>query len=182
MAQENVKSLENSLLIADPSLRDGTFDRSVIHIFEYSSEDGAVGYIINKPTDKKVGDILTKPMFSALSKIPVYYGGPVDTDKLVFSAYSWDSKKNFRYRLRISADEAVTLKQHPGSLLLAHIGHSSWQPEQLERELSEQVWVSTGVSSSTISINTELLWKSLLEEISPFHQLMSLTPPCPEKN
>ena len=66
--------LENSLLIADPSLRDGLFDRSVIHLAEHSLQHGAIGYILNKPTDKKVGDVLTAPMFTPLKNIPIFLG------------------------------------------------------------------------------------------------------------
>lgn len=182
MPHEIPKVLENSLLIADPSLRDGVFDRTVIHISEHSKKDGAVGYILNKPTDKKVGDVLTDGVFSGLKNVPVYFGGPVGTDHIVFSVYWWDEEKNFCCHLRISAEEAVRIKRRPGSLLIAHVGHSSWHEGQLEDELSEKAWVSARISENTLSVNHSALWKTLLEELSPFHRLMALTPLKVEEN
>jgi len=148
----------------------------VIHVAEHSQENGAVGFIINKPTDKKVGEILHGNDFVHLQNIPIYFGGPVNTDQIVFSAYWWDDKKVFRYRLRISAEEASEMRHKAGCLLLAHVGHSSWQPNQLESELDEQAWVNLPVSSDTISVSSEDLWKKLLSDLSPYHRLLSMTP------
>ena len=172
----NKDSLENTLLIADPSLSGGLFDRTVIHLAEHSAEDGAIGFIMNKPTDKTVGEILQGNDFSGLENIPIYFGGPVNTDQIVFSAYWWDQEEEFHYRLRISAIEASEMKKKAGCLLLAHVGHSGWQPAQLESELDEKSWISIPVSSDAISIPSASLWESLLSEISPYHQLLSITP------
>lgn len=176
MSEQSIKVLENSLLIADPSLQDGCFDRAVIHISEHNPKEGALGYILNKPTDKKVGEVLKEPMFQSLSSIPVFFGGPVDTDQIVFSAYWWDDQENFRYRLRISAEEASQMKRWPGSLLIAHVGHSAWHEGQLESELLEQAWVSRSVANSTLAIAPSQMWHELLQDITPYHRLLSLTP------
>ncbi len=176
LSQLSKDSLENTLLIADPSLQDGIFDRTVIHIAGYSQEDGAVGYIMNKPTEKTVGEILQGEVFETLKSIPIYFGGPVQTDQIVFSAYWWDQQEDFHYRLRISADEATQMRGKPGCLLLAHVGHSAWQPNQLELELQEQAWVNVPVSSDTISVNHTKLWKTLLVNSSPYHKLLAMTP------
>jgi len=169
-------SLDNTLLIADPSLQDGIFDRTVIHIAEHSLEEGALGYILNKPTDKTVGEILQGDIFENLKHIPIYFGGPVQTDQIVFSAYWWDHEDDFSYRLRISAEEATTMKGKSGCMLLAHVGHAGWQPKQLESELDEQAWISTIVSAETISANPNLLWETILQSLSPYHKLLSKTP------
>ena len=175
MPPEPIKELQNSLLIADPSLKDGVFDRSVIHLSDYSESEGAIGYILNKPTDKKVGEVLVDPLFSGLKNIPIYFGGPVGTDHIVFSAYWWD-EKIFRYRLRVSAEEALEMKHRPGSMLIAHVGHSSWYSGQLEKELEENAWFPSQVLPDTISLNANHLWKGLLNEMSPYHRLIALTP------
>jgi putative transcriptional regulator len=51
-------SLGGRLLIASPSLADGTFDHSVIMLFEHSATTGAHGIIINHPSGTTVGDLL----------------------------------------------------------------------------------------------------------------------------
>ena len=57
--------LRGKLLIADPSLRDGTFNRSVILLTDHSAEEGAYGLILNQPTGKVVGDFLKGKEFVA---------------------------------------------------------------------------------------------------------------------
>lgn len=168
--------------MADPSLKDGIFDRSVIHLAEHSAENGAVGYILNKPTEKVVGEILTAPMFEALKNLPIYFGGPVGTDQIVFSVYWWDDEGEFRYRLRISAEEAIEMKGQAGALVLAHVGHAAWEPQQLEGELEEQAWVHMAVSEKTLSLGHAQMWTTLLEDLSPYHLLLSLTPLEVNKN
>lgn len=181
MSSETKHISENSLLIAEPSLGGGVFDRAVIHVSEYSEEDGAIGYILNKPTDHNVGEILTDAMFEPLKNIPVYFGGPVGTDHLVFSVFWWQ-KGNFHYRSRVSAEDATKIKRRPGSLLIAHVGHSSWYEGQLESELSEEAWISTPVSPTTLNWNATQLWGELMKEISPYHRLLARTPKDIGKN
>ena len=169
-------SLHNSLLVADPSLTDGVFDRTVIHIAEHSADGGATGYIINKPTGNTVGEILEGEQFTDLRSVPIYFGGPVRTDQIIFSAYWWNSEGDFQYRLRISAEEAKSMKAKSGCLIMAHVGHAAWEPSQLEQELDEQAWVNLAVSSETISTSPSLLWQTLLSDFSPYHHLLSMSP------
>ena len=54
----NTKPEKGNLLIAEPSiLGDVSFNRSVILLAEYS-EEGTVGFILNKPLSYKLTDLL----------------------------------------------------------------------------------------------------------------------------
>ena len=50
-------SLRNQFLIATPTLEDGIFKSSVTYICEHD-EDGAMGIIINRPSDLKFNDLV----------------------------------------------------------------------------------------------------------------------------
>ncbi len=52
-------SLANNLLVAMPSLADGNFAQSVTLICEHSDK-GALGIVLNKPLDMKLGDVLAQ--------------------------------------------------------------------------------------------------------------------------
>jgi putative transcriptional regulator len=52
-----VSSLTNNLLIAMPTLADPNFARTVTWICEHSSE-GAMGIVVNRPTNLVLRDIL----------------------------------------------------------------------------------------------------------------------------
>src|SRR5204863_9279875 len=68
------------ILVSEPFLLDSYFKRSVILLGEHS-EEGTVGFILNKPTDLKLNDALEDfPPFD----VPLYFGGPVQTDTIHF--------------------------------------------------------------------------------------------------
>ena len=67
-----------NILVAEPFTLDSYFKRSVIMIGEYS-KDGAVGFILNKPTDLFVRDALED--FPEIES-RIYFGGPVQTDTI----------------------------------------------------------------------------------------------------
>ena len=81
--------LQGQILLADPSLHDGIFDRSVILLADHSAEEGAFGLILNHPTGHSVGDFLKEDAFEPLKNIAVHLGGPVSREHLTFSAFWW---------------------------------------------------------------------------------------------
>ena len=99
--------LRGSLLIADPSLRDGTFDRSVILLTSHGVEEGAAGLILNHPTGKVVGDFLKGEEFTSLRHLAVHEGGPVMREQMTFSSFWWSRKLGLRWAMRISAKQAA---------------------------------------------------------------------------
>ncbi|MDB4687038.1 YqgE/AlgH family protein, partial [Akkermansiaceae bacterium] len=99
--------LDKKLLLADPSLRDGTFNKSVVLLAEHTPEEGAFGLILNHPSGKTVGDLISDPEFLELWQIPVHLGGPVARDQLTFSAF-WKRDSKFGFATRIAMDEAKT--------------------------------------------------------------------------
>ena len=70
------------LLVATPPLDDPNFDRSVIYIMEHSAE-GAVGLVLNRPTQEAAIDGLDPWMDLATSPAVVFDGGPVQPDALI---------------------------------------------------------------------------------------------------
>ena len=87
-------SLAGRLILADPSLREPTFHRSVLLLTNHSAEEGAHGYILNRPLGKSVGELLPEEEFSSLSKVPVFIGGPVNAEQLTFSSIHWNTTES----------------------------------------------------------------------------------------
>ncbi|MBK1830582.1 YqgE/AlgH family protein [Verrucomicrobiaceae bacterium R5-34] len=174
--------LEGQLLIADPSLREGIFNKSVILLAEHSGEQGAYGLILNHPTGQTVGDLLNSEEFSVLSHIPVHLGGPVGQEHLTFVAFWIDSTnpdpmQQLRFATRISAQDAITRTQQPGTLVRAFTGYSGWTEGQLENELRHQSWIPTLPSADLLAHRHEKnLWGELLRNISPYHQILAEAP------
>src|SRR5438105_14151522 len=84
------RNLTGSLLVAHPSLLDPNFRRTVLFISAHDPQDGALGVILNRPLDKQVSDLVTDEAPAALSEVPVYLGGPVGRDQLMFAVLEWE--------------------------------------------------------------------------------------------
>lgn len=77
-------NLTDHFLIAMPAMDDPFFSKSLIYIAEHNTQ-GALGVIVNRPLDMNLAALLEKtdlPTEAAnLAKIPVFFGGPVQTDR-----------------------------------------------------------------------------------------------------
>ena len=71
-----IEPAQDILLIADPFSKDPNFMRTVVYICRHS-EEGSFGFVLNKVFNQTL-DELIKGLDDI--KIPVYYGGPVQTD------------------------------------------------------------------------------------------------------
>ena len=130
-------SLSGSLLLAAPSLRDPNFSRSVILLAAHNSDDGAFGYLLNRPLEKCVPDLLPDQELGALGKVPVFLGGPVSTDKLAFAALSWNNKRQL---LKCTTHRSVQDALHEISMghdVRGFGGYSGWSSGQ-------DAWTASG--------------------------------------
>lgn len=174
--------LQGKLLLADPSLRDGTFSRSVILLAEHKADEGAMGLILNHPTGKVVGDFLTGSEFASLSKLAVHEGGPVCRDQLTFSSFWW-GKKGLRWALRISIKDAVDHAHKPGRIVRAFVGYSGWTAGQLESELRRSSWIAARPQADLLGHEHDRgLWSELLRNLSPLHRILAEAPDDPFLN
>ncbi|MBK1882563.1 YqgE/AlgH family protein [Luteolibacter pohnpeiensis] len=176
-------NLQGKLLLAEPSLHESTFRKSVILLAEHTTEEGAMGLILNHPSGRHVGDLLKDPAFARLSHLPVHHGGPVSKNQLTFTALWWNSRHELRWALRISADEAIEHAAKPGRIVRAFIGYSGWEPGQLESEIGANAWIPTLPHKNLLVMDHDLsLWKKLLHHLSPLHGLLADAPDNPMLN
>jgi len=147
----NSVSLINHFLIAMPALADPNFNRTVTLICEHSSE-GAMGIIINRTTNLHLRDIFEqleiKTEHSGRADMPVYMGGPVQNNRgfvLHQPLGQWESTLPVTKTLGVSTSrdilQAIAENNGPEDCLMA-LGYAGWAAGQLEREISENSWLS----------------------------------------
>ena len=161
-------NLTHHFLIAMPGMQDDSFARSVVYLCEHS-ERGALGLIINKPTDLSLKGLLDKVDLSLrrddLADAPVFLGGPVQTDRGFVlhdpmrsadapadeSAYSSTMHVPGGLDMTTSKDvlEALSTGAGPRRVLVT-LGYASWGEGQLESELAENSWLTVGADESLI--------------------------------
>ena len=175
--------LRGKLLLADASLRDGTFNRAVILLTNHAPEQGASGLILNQPIGKVVGDFLTGKEFAGLRHLAVHAGGPVSHDQLTFSSFWWTKKRGLHWALRISAEQAAMHARRPGRIVRAFLGYSGWSSGQLENELRHNSWVAVDPQPDLLGHEHDpSLWSTLLRRVSPLHHILAAAPTDPFLN
>jgi putative transcriptional regulator len=165
-------NLTNHFLIAMPSLSDALFSRSVVFMCEHS-ERGALGLVINKPSDILLPRLFEKvelPLAREdLLTLPVFQGGPVQTERgfvLHEAIDSGESESVYASTLSIpgglemttSKDvlEAMASGAGPRRVFVT-LGYASWGEGQLESEITENSWL-------TVEADPQLIFDVPVEE------------------
>lgn len=147
-------NLTDHFLIAMPSMLDPVFGGTVIYLCEHNA-NGALGVIINKPTDMTVETLLNRIDLKLeivpnllTEKAPVMYGGPVQSDRgFVLHAPIGDFSSTMpvteEIALTTSKDilEAVASGNGPERMLVS-LGCSGWGAGQLEDEITRNGWLT----------------------------------------
>ncbi len=157
-------NLTNHFLIAMPGLSDELFGRSVVFMCEHS-ERGALGLVINKPSDILLPRLFEKvdlPMGrDDLANMPVFQGGPVQTERgfVLHEAVSGEGESVYASTLSIpgglemttSKDvlEAMASGAGPRKVFVS-LGYASWGQGQLESEITENSWLTVQADPSLI--------------------------------
>jgi putative transcriptional regulator len=148
--------LSGQLLVAMPGRVGGTFEHTVIYLCEHSG-NGALGLVINRPTDLLLGDLLQRLdldlslEIGPVQRLPVCFGGPVQTDRgfvLHAPAGTYSSSINLgQLSLTTSRDilHDVARGQGPAQLLVT-LGYAGWSAGQLEEEMAENAWLNVQAS------------------------------------
>lgn len=155
--------LTNQFLIAMPGMADETFAGTVVYLCEHN-EKGALGLVINRPIDIKLRNLFEKVELhlreSALAEQPVYFGGPVQTER-GFVLHEAVSDGDIRYSSTLSIPGGLAMTTSKDVLeamadgggprrVLITLGYSGWQAGQLEDELSRNGWLTVDADPAVI--------------------------------
>ncbi len=169
--------LTGQLLLAVPSLRDPNFARTVIYMAAHSAEQGAFGYILNRPLSQRVADLMPDEELGSLGEAAVFMGGPVGADKLAFASLRWSQgRRALRMRTHLSVDDALH-ELSLGREVRGFVGYSGWGEGQLEQEMQRRSWITTGPRRQVLTTpSPENLWADILTDMGPFFSLLARTP------
>jgi putative transcriptional regulator len=150
--------LNGQILVAMPDMADQYFAKSVIYLCAHS-EDGAMGIILNQPSQiKSFPDLLVQLQIiapqdrihlpSQIGRFPVLSGGPVQTDRgfilhtpdfhLDQSTMSIDDSVSLTATIDVL--RAIASGDGPSRAMMA-LGYAGWDPGQLENEIQHNGWL-----------------------------------------
>src|SRR5690554_6370719 len=153
-------SLSQQLLLAMPGKVMASLANTVIYVCEHTDQ-GALGLVINRPTDLTVGDLLKRldlPLsleIGAREDAPVFFGGPVQTDRgfvLHRPAHGYGSSIRLGdIALTTSRDvlQDVAGGKGPEHMLIT-LGYAGWGAGQLEDEVAQNAWLNVEANHEII--------------------------------
>ncbi len=132
-------------------MQDPHFAKSLIYIAEHN-EQGALGVIVNRPIEMNLATLFEKievPFeIPELAKQPVFFGGPVQTDRgfvLHRPVGEWQSTLAVTDDIGLTTSrdvlQAVARNDGPREILVT-LGYSGWAAGQLEDELAKNAWLT----------------------------------------
>lgn len=179
-------SIENiipgRLLLAEPFMLDGNFKRSVVLVCDQSEKDGTVGFVLNKPIDMLVTDLIKDfPEFEA----SVFYGGPVATDTIHYIhdvgeilEESIHVKDNLYWggnfeQLKALVKQGLILPRN----IKFFVGYSGWSKGQLDDELQLGSWIIGEMDMNYVfGKGDKGLWKKVLNNKGDVYTVISQVP------
>src|SRR5919109_1669198 len=127
------RSLAGSLLVAHPNMLDPNFRRTVLFISEHDPGEGALGVIINRPLDRQVADLVNETPPAGLAEVPVFLGGPVGKNQLMFAAFEWQKGKGLEFNHNVALEAANDGAGEKNLVTIcAFVGYAGWGAGQLE--------------------------------------------------
>jgi putative transcriptional regulator len=152
-------NLTHHFLIAMPSMADPYFAKSLTYVCEHNDQ-GALGLVVNRPIDMTLQALFERLSLKLqdkdLSHAPIYFGGPVQTDRgfvLHEPAGNWQSTLRVREAIGLTTSkdilEAVGRGEGPQKILVT-LGYAGWSPGQLEQELAQNAWLTVEAKDAII--------------------------------
>lgn len=180
---EKPQNFTGQLLVAHPSMLDPNFRRSVLFISSHQTGEGAIGVIINRPLDKHVSELLAEPTSGALADVPVFLGGPVATNQLMFAAFDWEGNDLLNLNQNVAFEEAHQLAEHDQNAIRAFVGYAGWSAGQLENELRQNAWVLQKPSREALRPERlPKLWFDIMRGLGPWFKMLAAAPDDPSLN
>jgi len=170
---EKTDNLTNHFLIAMPGMADPFFAKTVTYLCQHTAE-GALGIIINRPSELTLGDIMRQMDIdlgeAEVGKMPIFFGGPVQPERgfvLHEPIGHWDSTLQVAPGISLTTSrdilEAISVGKGPRKALVA-LGYAGWGKGQLEREMVDNAWLSAPAANSILfDYPSAQRWKAAAE-------------------
>ena len=163
-AKAIVNSFANQFLIAMPSMVDDTFAGTVVYLCDHTT-NGAMGLVINRPTDVNLGDVFDK-LDLKLEIQPktsehVYFGGPVQMDRgfVLHEQRREQHAAHYSSSLIVPGGLVMTTSKdvlqevaegHGPKRFLMTLGYAGWSAGQLEDEIARNGWLNVNAPTEEL--------------------------------
>ena len=161
--------LKGRLLVAAPLLGDPNFERSVVFLLEHG-EEGALGVVLNRPSELEVGEPLPEWRRFTGSPEVVFVGGPVSRSSVIALARLDRDLPSGAWERVLDTVGVLDLTGDPDEVgagvdaLRVFAGYAGWGSGQLEEEIGEGAWyVVDAEPADAFTAAPDVLWHAVLK-------------------
>lgn len=176
------------LLVAEPMLGDPNFDRTVVLMVQHTDE-GALGLVLNRPTDVPVADALPGWEVAATDPAVLHVGGPVGAQSAWCLARAHERPAHIGFAPVVGDLGLVDLDIDPVDATSSfhatrlYAGYSGWGAGQLEQEIALDAWfVVDAAPDDPFLPDGAALWSRILVRQGGHLARMAHFPPDPSLN
>ncbi len=160
--------MRGKLLVATPSLSDPNFVRSVVFILEQNDE-GALGLILNRPSDVAVDDPLAGWSDFAARPKRVFFGGPVEREAVICLARVGSAIDSNAFTAVLGNLGTLDVSRIPAETdadvesIRVFAGYAGWGSGQLAEEIAAGGWfIVDSQPGDLFADNPDRLWRDVL--------------------
>src|SRR5712664_3333756 len=178
------RNFAGSLLVAHPNMVDPNFRRTVLFVSEHEPNEGALGVIINRPLDRPVAELVSDTPPAGLAEVPVFLGGPVGKNQLMFAAFEWHQSKGLKLNHNVGLEETSDAVDPKKVITVcAFVGHAGWGAGQLDSEMKQKAWLLQKASPSVLKLDRlPNLWFEIMRGLGPWYKMLAAAPDDPSLN
>jgi len=174
------------IIVSEPFLPGNYFSRSAVLLVDYSTI-GAVGFILNKPFETQINELLN---FFPDSVPEIFVGGPVSNDNLFYIHTLGDMVRGsikVKDELYWGGDfeelkTVITTGRAKPDQVKFFIGYSGWSPGQLDDEISENSWLVTEADIKQIMKSNQNFWLESVKNAGGHYKTWRNFPEDPNSN
>ena len=164
-----MSSLKGRLLVATPALFDPNFRRAVVLVGEHG-EEGAMGLVLNRPSDVTVGEAVPPLAAVAGPESRVHVGGPVQPEAVLVLAEFTDPSAAATLVVGDVgfASSEGELEGIGDAVRRARVfaGYSGWGPGQLEAEIASGAWLHASADPKLVfDTPADDMWEDALRSL-----------------
>jgi putative transcriptional regulator len=174
------QGLPGRLLVAAPLLSDPNFTRTVVLVLQHD-EEGALGVVLNRPSEDDLGLHLPSWGPSACEPPFVFVGGPVEPSV----AIGLEQAEAPPEPTALPGVGMLDFDRDPAAAGPVRVfsGYAGWGPGQLEDELAEGAWLVVAAEpDDPFTDDPDGLWAAVLRRQPGVLALLATFPPDPSLN
>ena len=116
---------------------------------------------------------MSDPTPAGLADVPVFLGGPVGTNQLMFASFDWEGRDSLSLDQNVVIDEAHQLAEQDRGTIRAFVGYAGWTAGQLENELRQDASILRKPDrAALVPERLPRLWFEIMRSLGPWFKML----------